>query len=338
MQFRPYTLTTIASTGDRFTDFAPYVASINDAGVVAFQATLAGGHSGVFTGGGGPITDIAVTTSAACPVQRFTSHPDINRAGALTVYGTLDTGEQALLMFTDGHLAAAGGRDRFTTIGPLGPTMNEHGEVAFRGALRDGQAGIHLQRGAEAITIATAGPGYRGFEGLPVVNNLGQLVFRADLPDGRQGLFMHQQGQCSAIATTGDDFTELARFPIVNDHGTVAFAAVRKTGGPALFTATAGRLTCLVDAAAGFESFRGVLINNAGPVAFYATPAAGQIGIYTGPDPLHHRVVGVGDALLGATVTDFALNPVSVNELGQLAIRVALSDGRQFILRGDPGG
>jgi hypothetical protein len=102
--------------------------------------------------------------------------------------------------------------------------------------------------------------------------------------------------------------------------------------------AASGQVACVVDAEAGFESFRGVLINNTGPVAFYATPVGGQLGIYTGPDPLRHRVLGLGDTLFGATVADFALNPVSVNEAGQLAIRVALDDGRQFILRGDPVG
>ena len=35
-----FTLMPIADTSDRFSDFAPYVASINDAGTVAFQATL----------------------------------------------------------------------------------------------------------------------------------------------------------------------------------------------------------------------------------------------------------------------------------------------------------
>ena len=51
-------------------------------------------------------------------------------------------------------------------------------------------------------------------------------------------------------------------------------------------------------------------------------------------------VVGGGRTQLAgdrrATVVDFALNPVSVNERGQMAIRVALADGRQFILRADP--
>lgn len=46
-------LTLIADTGDRFIDFAPYAAAINDTGTVAFQATLRDASTGVFTGSGG---------------------------------------------------------------------------------------------------------------------------------------------------------------------------------------------------------------------------------------------------------------------------------------------
>jgi hypothetical protein len=337
LDFRPYRLTPIATNDGRFVDFAPYVASINDQGVVAFQATLGDGQSGVFAGDGRSITDIAVTASAACPARTFSSHPDINRAGTLAVYCTLKSGEEAVLLARpDGRLTATDAGHRFRAIGPLGPTMNEHDDVAVRGTSQEGQACIRVLRGAGCIEIADAGPRFRGFEGLPVVDDDGQVVFRADLPDARQGIFLHRDGQCAAVATTGEDFVELARFPTLNGRGVVAFAATRASGGSGIFTAGADGLACVVDAAAGFESFRGVLVNDAGPVAFYGTPTGGHIGIYTGTDPLRHRLLGVGDSLSGGTVVDFALNPVSINEPGQIAIRVALDDGRRFILRGDP--
>jgi hypothetical protein len=38
----------------------------------------------------------------------------------------------------------------------------------------------------------------------------------------------------------------------------------------------------------------------------------------------------------GSTVAELASNPVSVNAVGQVAIRVRLTDGRQLILRADP--
>lgn len=337
LRFRPCTLTRIATNDGRFVDFAPYVPSINDDGAVAFQATLRDGHSGVFTSDGKSITDIAVTASAACPARVFSSHPDINQAGKLAVYATLKSGEAAaLLMHPDGSMAATDARGGFSGIGPLGPTMNEHDDVAFRGTSPDGRACIGVRRGAQLHAIAEAGDRFCRFEGLPVVNNDGHVVFRADLPDDRQGVFVHRDEQCAAVAMTGNDFEEIARFPIINDRGDVAFAARRTSGAWGIFTAASGRLTCVVDAEAGFESFRGVLINNAGPVAFYGTPAGGQLGIYTGTDPVRHRLLGLGDTVFGATVVDFALNPVSINGLGQMAIRVALDDRRQFILRGDP--
>jgi hypothetical protein len=335
--FRPYTFTPIAANDGRFVDFAPYVASINDEGVVAFQATLSGGHSGIFTSDGRSIADVAATTSADCPARLFSSHPDINQAGRIAVYATLKSGEEAvLLMHPDGSLVAVDARSGLIGIGPLGPTMNEHDEVAFRGTSSGGRACIGVRRGARVDVIAEAGDPYGGFEGLPVVGNKGQVLFRVNLPGDRQGIFLHRDGRCAAIETTGDDVEEIARFPTMNDHGAVAFAAKRRSGAWGIFIAASGKAACVVDADAGFESLRGVLINNAGPIAFYGTPTGGQLGLYTGTDPLRHRIIGLGDALFGATVVDFALNPVSINEPGQLVIRVALDDGRQFILRADP--
>lgn len=76
-----YTLTPIADTSDRFTDFMPYVAAVNDHGVVAFQATVRAGGSGVFTGSGGLISTVA--DSAAGRLGNVASHPDVNRGGSV---------------------------------------------------------------------------------------------------------------------------------------------------------------------------------------------------------------------------------------------------------------
>jgi len=239
-----------------------------------------------------------------------------------------------LMLDADGWLAAASGS--FSGVGPLGPTMNERGEVALRASSRTGRACLGLWREGGLHVIAETGDRFLGFEGLPVLGNDGQVVFRANLPDDRQGLFVHQGAQCADVAMTGTDFLDIGRFPIIDGRGAVAFAATPISGVAGIFSVASGRLACVVDATSGFESFRGVLINDAGPVAFYGTPVGGQLGIYSGADPIRHRVVGIGSSLFGATVVDFALNPVSVNERGQLAIRVELDDRRQFILRADP--
>ncbi len=66
-----------------------------------------------------------------------------------------------------------------------------------------------------------------------------------------------------------------------------------------------------------------------------ATPRAGTIGLFTGPDPESDRMIALRDALLGSIITDFASNPVSVNTVSQIAVRITLDDGRQVVLRGN---
>src|SRR5438309_11059630 len=96
-----FSMTVIATTGERFSDFAPYVASVNDAGTVAFQAALQGGGSGVFTGSGGVVAEAAGPALLA----GVTSHPDLNNAGVMSFYGDLSGGGQAVFLRRDARLA-----------------------------------------------------------------------------------------------------------------------------------------------------------------------------------------------------------------------------------------
>jgi hypothetical protein len=96
-----FSWTVIANTGERFSDFAPYVASVNDEDTVAFQAALRGGATGVFTGDGGAIAEVAGPTLLA----GVTSHPDLNNAGAMSFYGEED-GAQGVFLLRDGRLHA----------------------------------------------------------------------------------------------------------------------------------------------------------------------------------------------------------------------------------------
>ena len=86
-QSRSFTLTPIADTNDRFSDFSPYVVSINNDGIVAFQTALRTGGTGVFAGKDGQITMVADTTSGL--FSHFYSHPDINRHASLSFYADL---------------------------------------------------------------------------------------------------------------------------------------------------------------------------------------------------------------------------------------------------------
>ncbi len=328
-------MTVIATTGDRFSAFAPYVASVNDAGVVAFQAALHGGITGVFTGDGGPVSQ-----AVAPPViAAVTSHPDVNGSGALSFYGELAGGRQGVFLIRDGRLTTlADTRGPFASIGPLGPTMNDDGVVAFRGDRRKGGSGIFLAEGDPISTVADADGPWSRFHGLPVINGSGTVVFRADRKDGVEGVYAARAGSIRAVVETGEAFAEIGHFPTVNDRGTVAFVATRRSGELGIFTADDDRLTQLDDAGGSWESHRGALITGAGEVIRIATPHGGSLGLFSGPDPTADRILAIGDSLFGSIVAEFASNQVSVSGTGHLAIRASLTDGRQLILRVDPIG
>jgi len=328
-----FSLTVIATTGERFSAFAPYVASVNDAGTVAFQATLPDGGSGVFTGDGREVKEAAGPALLA----GVTSHPDVNTAGDMSFYGELLDGGEAVFVVREGRLdAVADTAGPFASVGPLGPTMNEAGATAFRADSAPGVSGVFAGDGAAVTTIAdTQGPWSR-FHGLPVITGDGTVVFRADRTDGVQGIYAGRGGSIQAVAETGDVFDTLGPFPSANEDGAVAFAATLRAGRAGIFIADEGTVDRITEAAGAFETYRGALITNAGAIVRIATPRGGNLGLFAGPDPDADRILALGDPLLGSTVEDLASNPVSVNAKRQLAVRATLADGRQLIVRADP--
>ncbi len=333
-----FTLTRIADTTDRFREFGPYVAALNNAGTVAFQASLSRGGSGVFTGDGGPVTTIFDTNGT--PIRAVLSHPDINAGGSVSFYGEREAGERGVFLVRGGELIRLGGAGPTAVgqIGPLGPTMNDGDAVAFRADLPEGASGIFVGAPDATRAIAHTGDRYGAFWGLPVITDDGTVVFRADLREGGQGIYAHRGDSLTTIADTTGAFQTLGFFPSANDDGEVAFAATRKQGGGGIFHWIDGDFTTVIETSDGFDSLRGAWINNAGAVFFLGTPSGGTLGIHSGANPHTDRILGLGDALFGSTITDFAANPVSLNDAGQLAIRVALATGREVILRADPVG
>jgi hypothetical protein len=328
-----FSWTVIATAEDRFSDFAPYVASVNDEATVAFQAALRGGGAGVFTGNGGAIKQLVGPDLLA----GVTSHPDRNESGATCFYGTaIDGAEGVFLLHEDRLRTIASTRDGFALIGPLGPTMNEAGTVAFRAEQTAGVSGIFAGDGTPVARLADTGRGWKEFYGLPAIDGRGTVVFRADRDDGVQGIYAATGESIEAIVETGDHFETIALFPSTNEGGTVAFAATLRAGGAGIFTATGDDVVQALDTQEGFESYRGALINTAGDVVFTGTPRGGTLGLFTGPDPHADRLLALGDALFSSSVADLAANPVSVNAHGHVAVRATLADGRQFIMRSDP--
>lgn len=327
-------LTLIAETSSRFLDFAPYVPAMADGGSVLFQAALPGGHSGIFFGSGGPVSSIAESRADPnSPFAQARSHPATDHRGSVCFYAETRPGANSLMLVKNGAPQAIADR-----VGPLGPTMNGAGLIAFRATVQNATSAIFVAEGGRVSPIAHAGPRFTAFHGLPVISSAGVVTFRADLASGRKGIFAADAAGVRTIAETGDLFADLGMFPSPNDSGAVAFTATLRDGRSGVFLAAPGRPAEPVHIGAPFESFRGVLLTNSNATVFFATPQGGALGIFAGPDPARDFLLGVGTPLLGSTIAEFALNPVSINPAGQLALRITLSDQRQLIARVTPPG
>lgn len=340
-----HTLTVVAETGARFGDFSPYVAAVNDRGVVVFQAALVAGGTGVYGvhPGGVPRTILeapgtavaGAAASGAAAVARVRSHPDVDNAGNICFYADLMSGREAVVYADAGGVGiVADTNGPLHHVQPAGPTMNEGGKVGFRADLRDGHAGVFWGDCSATRCVADTRDAYAAFFGLPVVTAEGGLVFRADRRGGGQGIYRAVGHTVTAVVETGDTFGALALFPSVGARGEVAFVGMLRAGGGGVFLERGGRIVGLADTGDGFSSFRGALVG--GGVVHYATPRGGELALYDGRDALRNRLFGLGDTLFGAAIVDLALNPVSINRAGQLAIRVRLADDRQLIVRADP--
>jgi hypothetical protein len=332
---RAFVLTEVACTDARFADFAPYVPAIDDAGRVGFQAALRAGGSGVFVAAEGRIEQLAAAPQA--DLAAFISHPDFNSAGEGCVYAQRRDGRTALCRLRAGQAegVAEGSDGPLRGVGPLGPTIDEDGVVGFRATTTAGSA-VGKCEGGQVQVVAEAGGRFVDFRGLPIATRRG-LVFLADLVGGGQELCRHTRAAgLTVLADTRGEFAEFGNFPAANEAGVVVCAARRKQRGEGIFVLGEPDGPREVVGGPAFASYRGALISESGRVVFFATPVGGALGIYRGPDSREHRVLGIGDAWAGSTVVEFALNPVSSNARGQLAIRVRLADGRGLLLRADP--
>lgn len=351
-----YAFTLIADTSGVFESFQPgdpieatFGPSMNDVGVVAFWASLRAGGHGIFVGsGGGDLTTIADTVSG--PFGGISCCPAINAVGTVAFLGQLDNS-------IAGVFAGSGGP--VTTIadssgslnGFLQPSINNGGTVAFRAFIGPGDLGgvwIFKGDGGPLTPIASNRSGlFYELGALPAINSAGAVAFEAGLllngrPSGGPGLFVGSGGSLTTIATTdlftaGSPFRGFNVFPAINDAGTVAFeASVEGDGVTGIFTGNGGPVTLVADSTGPLGFLARAAINEAGAVAFLATLDGGGSGIFTGPDPVSDRVIGTGDTLFGATVTNLGFFRDGLNNAGQIAFFARLSDGTVGIYRADP--
>jgi len=310
-----YELEVVATLDDDWCDFRPYVPSIDDAGHVAFQVTRRDGSSVVAMIGADGRRAIV-----PCPLHVL-SHPALGGDDAVSFFARKDNGQSVLVAGLRSNPIIV----ESTNVGPLGPTMNTSGAVAFRGRDPNGVAAVFVANGRETTEIASADS--EEFTGLPVIVGDGSIIFRLG-----NSIERSSGGERELVIATNASFRNLGRFPDVNDACTVVFVAgTSERSG--VFAARDGSIRTIVDDRGDYRRFRGALVADDDHVVFFATTDGGSLGVFTGPDPVADKVIAIGDELARSTVTDLALNPVSRNRHGDLAIRLELANGAQAIVR-----
>lgn len=326
--------TIIAETDDNVLDFGPYVASINDHGQCAFFAehrAPTGRAHGLFVGDGRSVRRV-FTTSASDQYNRLLSHPDINNAGQLCIYGQTKLGHTGLIC-CELDSPTSPRAQSILGIGPLGPTINEFGQVALRAFDTEGRAVVMLGDEESGFTTAIAAEAeIIGFQGLPLVLEEGALVVRVDCAESGQAVLRIEGDERETLVETGSGVDSLNRFPhVVGDQ--LVFCATQGSQS-SLIVSQKGNPRILLSTSSIWSSFRGALFGSSGRIIHFSEAAHGCLGAYFGPDPVDHALLVCGQNFLGDKLVDFALNPVSINANDQIVLRVKWQSGRQAIVRG----
>jgi hypothetical protein len=279
---REFTLIADTSASSPFSQFFGN-ASLNNAGVVAFNATLrGGGGNGIFVSNGDGITTIATTR---VPPVDFLSIPSLNNAGMVAYrvgIGQPFTGQEGIFTGSGGDITTiANASGPFSPMFFGFPSLNDAGTVAFNATLRAGGQGIFTSSGGDITTVADTSGAFSSV-GSPSLNDAGVVAFSTTLRAGGQGIFTSSGGDITTVADTSGAFSSVGS-PSLNNAGVVAFRAVLDTGDQGLFTGpdpVADRVIGTGDALFGSTvtslSFFREGLNDAGQVAFRATLADGR--------------------------------------------------------------
>ncbi len=243
--------------------------AINDAGQVAFVATIGSGSTteGLFLDS---LTDPAVAVALAGDATpgiaggSFDSFQiaTVDDAGAIGTLARIDTpagasdahfilsGGSGSLIARDGDPApgTGGGSYDFFNVSP--PATNGSGDVAFVMPIAGGTGGegLFVERAGVQSAIALeddpapdgGGGTFSIFDAFPAIDEAGRVAFIADLAGGTtpNAVFLDSAGDLAAIAVAGNPapgtgggvYSEFALSPSINTSGDVAFAAF-VTGG-----------------------------------------------------------------------------------------------------------
>jgi len=281
-------------------------------------------------------TTIALTSGPT--FRDFHSQASINDSGTVAFFATLDgTGETGMFTSVGGPANTIAKFPSPPSSFSPAPSINQAGNVAFHatGASNTVDRFIFTGFGFGGNTTelaSTTGPTFNTLDQRPFINGGGTVVFHATLDAGGDGIFASAGGVTSVIAqSSGPTFSGFSTGgPSINDAGTVVFYAGTDAGDSGIFTVSNGVTRAIALSSGIYKGFPyRAAINSGGTVAFMAFLDSGPTGIYLANGTAHTRVVSVGDALFGSTVSalNFGEGTRGLNDADQIAFNYTLANG-----------
>ncbi|MEH2010024.1 DUF7453 family protein [Nostoc sp.] len=324
-----FTFTSIVNDRDNKDFFGIGGGPINDNGTVAFVATTSSGQ-GIFSSNGS-----GAFTTALKPYPQGSYA--INGLG-INNSDTVAFGNISSLPPEGLYISKGGNATRVVTpsdglfVTSLSPAaFNDSGTLVFGLSKNfDNGATIATGNGGPLTTVVDTSGLFRFFDQPPAINDANVVAFQATLKDGRQGVFTIKDGTITTIADNTSLFSGGFVGVGINNTGTAIFDAFREDGKEGIFTGNGKTITTIADTSSSFSRFSGNAINDNNQVAFGATLRDGaenvlSDGIFTGADPIADKVIGIGDSLLGATVTNLFFSG-NINNSGQIPFFAELRD------------
>ena len=287
-----YDFTKVAdSAEDGFDPFSFGCTSINTRGDIAFRAGRVAPDGfntipGIYRVNA---ADGSLTTIVEDPKRFRTigSNPSMNDLGQISFAARLDardmpTGDniEAILRSEGKKLTTiASTADQFTFFG-FDTSINNNGEVAFKAELDDFDEGLFSGSGNKTSGITThyltSTSNFDGSDSRPSINNVGNIAYDESV-NFDSGIFVGREGSFQSVTEPDPDV--FVQKPVLNDSGTAAFYTsffdeANQEFVEEIAIGSGGPLTTVADTRGDFAffGFRPPSLNNAGDVAFHATP------------------------------------------------------------------
>lgn len=339
--------------------------ALNNSGQVAFDGMAGAGgppDARIVRGNGGALTTIAsqAGTAVTPALAGFTGGAYAMNAAGQVAFSAYNDGPGSGVYRSDGTTLVV--LDD-TTDPNVYPAINSAGTVAFRTSTLTGAAIFFGSSGSlTLLATAQAGSGHPfGGIGNPAINDAGTLAFFAQDPPPMPGPGIGQERIFTAtpagVLTEVTNTTSggwlamgggLAGNLVISNSGAVVFEGMKQADGrQGVYLATpdgAGgyTITTVADttgayAGFAFDALSGLSVNATNQVAFRAMlDGTGTSGIFTGPDPVAHKVVATGDRIDGKTVQSVSLGRFALNDAGEVAFFVTFNEGGGGVYRATP--